>query len=52
MKIAFHHAHLFESDIDPSIRFYREMFGAEVLFDRIGVVIPGSGNFTAICRMD
>lgn len=33
MKVAFHHAHLFASDIDQSIRFYREMFGAEVLFD-------------------
>lgn len=28
-----HHTHLFASDIDKSIRFYQEMFGAEVLFD-------------------
>ena len=28
-----HHAHLFASDLDASIRFYREMFGAEVIFD-------------------
>lgn len=33
MRAAFHHAHLFASNIDESIRFYREMFGAEVLFD-------------------
>ncbi|MFX0012625.1 MAG: VOC family protein [Candidatus Hermodarchaeota archaeon] len=28
-----HHAHLFASNLDESIQFYREMFGAEVLFD-------------------
>jgi len=33
MKINLHHAHLFASDIEKSLRFYREMFGAEVLFD-------------------
>ena len=33
MKTNLHHAHLFASDIDKSINFYREMFGAEVLFD-------------------
>ena len=33
MRINLHHAHLFASDIDKSINFYREMFGAEVLFD-------------------
>ena len=33
MKINLHHAHLFASDLDESIRFYREMFGAEMLFD-------------------
>lgn len=33
MKTALHHAHLFASNIDESISFYREMFGAKVLFD-------------------
>lgn len=33
MKVSFHHAHLFASDIEQSIRFYREMFGAEVILD-------------------
>ncbi len=33
MKINLHHAHLFASDIEKSLRFYREMFGAEILFD-------------------
>ena len=33
MRINLHHAHLFASNIDKSINFYREMFGAEVLFD-------------------
>jgi len=34
MKITLHHVHLFASDIDESIRFYSDMFGAEVIFDR------------------
>lgn len=33
MKTSLHHAHLFASDINESIQFYRNMFGAEVLFD-------------------
>ena len=33
MKLTLHHVHLFASDIDESIRFYRDMFGAEVIFD-------------------
>ena len=33
MRINLHHAHLFASDIEKSLDFYREMFGAEVLFD-------------------
>ena len=33
MKISLHHAHLFASNIDNSIQFYCDMFGAEVLFD-------------------
>lgn len=33
MKVSLHHAHLFASNVDNSIKFYREMFGAKVLFD-------------------
>ena len=33
MKISLHHAHLFASNLDESIKFYQEMFGAKVLFD-------------------
>ena len=33
MKANLHHAHLFASNLDASIEFYREMFGAEILFD-------------------
>jgi catechol 2,3-dioxygenase-like lactoylglutathione lyase family enzyme len=33
MKANLHHAHLFASDIEKSINFYHEMFGAVVLFD-------------------
>jgi len=33
MRTNLHHAHLFASYIEKSINFYREMFGAEVLFD-------------------
>ena len=33
MRINLHHAHLFASDIEKSLNFYREMFDAEVLFD-------------------
>jgi len=33
MRINLHHAHLFASDIEKSLDFYQEMFGAEVLFD-------------------
>ncbi len=35
MQCDLHHVHLFASDLDESIRFYREMFGAEILFDEI-----------------
>jgi catechol 2,3-dioxygenase-like lactoylglutathione lyase family enzyme len=34
MKTTFHHVHLFASDIDKSLRFYCEMLGAKVIFDR------------------
>lgn len=33
MKVSLHHAHLFASNVDDSVKFYREMFGAKVLFD-------------------
>lgn len=30
-----HHIHLFASDIDTSLKFYREMFDAEIVFDGV-----------------
>ena len=33
MRINLHHAHLFASDIEKSLEFYREIFGAEIIFD-------------------
>ena len=33
MKTSLHHAHLFASNLDKSIKFYQDMFGANVLFD-------------------
>jgi len=33
MRTSLHHAHLFASNVDESIKFYSEMFGANVLFD-------------------
>ncbi len=33
MRINLHHAHIFASDIEKSLNFYQEMFGAEILFD-------------------
>ena len=33
MKVNLHHVHLFASNIDESLQFYREMFSASVLFD-------------------
>lgn len=41
MQCDLHHAHLFASDVDASIRFYREMFGAEVIVD---AELAGSRN--------
>ncbi|MGH7820160.1 MAG: VOC family protein [Candidatus Binatia bacterium] len=32
-RCSLHHAHLFASDLERSISFYREMFDAEVVFD-------------------
>jgi catechol 2,3-dioxygenase-like lactoylglutathione lyase family enzyme len=33
MKASLHHAHLFASNLDSSIKFYQIMFGAKILFD-------------------
>lgn len=33
MKVSLHHAHLFASNLDESIKFYKEMFGAEIILD-------------------
>ena len=33
IKCDLHHAHLFASDLQASILFYREMFGAEIVLD-------------------
>ena len=41
MHCYFHHAHLFASDLDDSIRFYREMLGADLVFDS---VVAGARN--------
>ena len=35
MRCSLHHVHLFASDLDASLKFYREMFGAEVIFDGV-----------------
>lgn len=34
METSFHHVHLFASDLEKTIEFYKEMFGAEILFER------------------
>lgn len=41
MRINLHHVHLFASDIEKSLSFYREMFDAEILFD---LEIAGARN--------
>ena len=33
MRISLQHVHLFASNLDASLKFYKEMFDAEVLFD-------------------
>lgn len=33
MKVSLHHAHIFASNLDESISFYQEMFGAEKILD-------------------
>jgi len=34
MRTTLHHVHLFSSDMDRNLHFYREMFGARIIFDR------------------
>ena len=41
MEVTLHHCHLFASDIEKSISFYQEMFGAQVIMD---AEIAGSRN--------
>ncbi len=41
MKTSLHHAHLFASNLDESIKFYQDMFGAKILFD---LKIAGARN--------
>ncbi len=41
VSASLHHAHLFATDADASVSFYREMFGAEVVFD---AEVAGSRN--------
>jgi catechol 2,3-dioxygenase-like lactoylglutathione lyase family enzyme len=33
MNIGLHHTHIFASDIETTLRFWQDMFGAEVLLD-------------------
>ncbi|MFW9880892.1 MAG: VOC family protein [Candidatus Thorarchaeota archaeon] len=33
MRTSLHHVHIFASNLEESINFYREMFGAEIVFD-------------------
>jgi catechol 2,3-dioxygenase-like lactoylglutathione lyase family enzyme len=35
MRCDLHHVHLFASELDESLRFYRDLFGAEIVFDEI-----------------
>jgi catechol 2,3-dioxygenase-like lactoylglutathione lyase family enzyme len=41
MKTSLHHAHLFASNLDKSIKFYQDMFAAKILFD---LKMAGSRN--------
>ncbi len=41
MKVSLQHCHLFASNLEESIRFYQEMFGAEIVFDE---VVAGARN--------
>ena len=41
MRVRLHHTHIFASDIDRTLQFWKEMFGAEILFDQM---IAGARN--------
>jgi catechol 2,3-dioxygenase-like lactoylglutathione lyase family enzyme len=41
ISASLHHAHLFATDLAASIRFYRDMFGAEIVFDE---TVAGARN--------
>ena len=34
MQVRLHHTHIFASDMDRTLKFWQDMFGAEVLFDQ------------------
>ena len=34
MRVRLHHTHIFASDMDRTLKFWQEMFGAEILFDQ------------------
>ncbi len=34
MPVNFDHAHLFASDLPATVRFFQEMFGAEIVWDQ------------------
>jgi catechol 2,3-dioxygenase-like lactoylglutathione lyase family enzyme len=34
MQVRLHHIHIFASDMDRTLKFWQEMFGAEILFDK------------------
>lgn len=50
MRVRLHHVHIFSSDIEATIRFWQDMFGAQVQFDmeaagaRVLVIAIGSGR--------
>ena len=50
MRVRLHHAHIFSSDIEATVRFWQDMFGAQVQFDmeaagaRVVVIAIGSGR--------
>lgn len=34
MRLRLHHTHIFASDLERSVKFWQDMFGAKVLYDR------------------
>ena len=49
MRVRLHHIHIFASDMEATIRFWQDMFGAQIQFDReaagarVVVLAIGSG---------